>query len=215
MRIKPIFCTGAAMLLLLSNSLWAAENVVPYTNFAAGNPARADSVNANFSALESATPVMWASIDQEPLGYTLTGVSAPIEVNSVNIDVPPPGGVLLIMGSAFVMNLAPLPIEYILNPLVGGIPPDGHSFLADFQRSPATSGPFKFTLSYTYTVAITTGTHVISQELGPLPGLGPANFVYNKNNLNVLFFPSLPGGAPISTPAQPAGADTTSSENGP
>ncbi|UCF30152.1 MAG: hypothetical protein JSV26_08735 [bacterium] len=219
MKFRLIFASFAAVLALAAGETWAASGLTLH-DFEGGKPAFADSVDENFSALERAVPVMWASIDQDNLSVQWTS-STPVIINElVQIDVPD-DGILLINGSVFVKNnIAAPPKDYLLNLLIDGLPPSSNpaqTFVSYFSASPDTtinlSEPGElFTLAYTYAVAVSAGPHDVSQTLASA-GIGH-NFIYNKNNLTVIFFPNLPLGIPIQNPGISADADTVNSENG-
>jgi hypothetical protein len=156
---------------------------------------------------------MWASIDQDAAAVAFTIATPGAVINTLPAIIVPDPGILLIQGSVFVNNDDPVPWSFGLNPLVDGLPPDNHSSMALFSAGPQGAITAEgFTISYTYAVAVAAGTCDISQELAASGG--PARFTYNRNNLTVVFFPALPGGAPINTPAIPAGAQTVSQQDG-
>jgi len=207
MNYRLIFTTLVAVLFLAAGPAWAAQPL-GLNSFTKNTPAIADSVNENFTALEKAVPVMWASIDKDPQSISPGAVA--VTTNSLNISTPDPG-ILLINGSVFINHRNPTsPLFYYLQLFVDGTTVDGHNFLSSFVAGPDTSSGTDlsegFTLSYTYAHAVaTTGAHTISQVIKPK---SPNSYIYNKNNLTVIFFPNLPGGAPISDPGIPAFADT-------
>ncbi len=77
-----------------------------------------------------------------------------------------------------------------------------------YAEKQSVAAPQAFTLSYTYATAVAATILTVSQELKSR--YGPATFTFNKNNLTVIFFPSLLGGAGINYPGIPAGAHTFS-----
>jgi hypothetical protein len=207
-----ILFLSAAVALMAAGPALAADGLDLH-DFTRDTPAYADSVNENFAEIEDAIPVMWASIDQDPAAVAFTVANAGAVINDLPAIIVPDPGILLIQGSVFVNNDDPVPWSFTLNPLVDGLEPDNHSSMALFSSGPDNTIIAEgFTLSYTYAVAVAATTYDVSQRLAASGG--PARFTYNRNNLTVIFFPALPGGAPINTPSLPAGAVTTSQEDG-
>jgi hypothetical protein len=194
--------------LIAAGPAMAADGLT-LNDFSPNTPARADSVNENFAEIEDAIPVMWASIDQDPAAVAFTPGPVPgAIINDLPGIIVPDPGILLISGSVFVNNDGPFSWPFTLNPLIDGLAPDGHTSQAFFVAAPDNAIVAEgFTLSYTYAVAVAASTYDVTQELA-IAGGGPSMFTYNRNNLTVVFFPSLPGGAPINTPPIPAGAVT-------
>ncbi len=211
MNYRLIFTSILTVLFLAAGPAWAAQPL-GLNSFTANTPAIADSVNFNFTTLEKAVPVMWASIDQDPLG--ISPASFAVTTNSLNISTPDPG-ILLINGSVFVNNRNLNQEFYYLQLFIDGTTANGHNFLSAFLAGPDANPAADdiaegFTLSYTYAYAVaTTGAHTISQVIKPK---APTIYSYNKNNLTVIFFPDLKGGVPISDPGMPASSDTTSED---
>lgn len=207
MNYRIIFTSLVAVIFLTAVPAWAAQNLGLNT-FVKDTPAIAASVNENFTAMEQAVPVMWASIDQDPVALTFTSPTGSFGgvINSFSsIKVPEPGGILLINGSVFVNNDDAAPQVYTLNPLIDGVPKEGHSFQSLYYSQGQSSGPVGegFTLSYTYATAVAATAYTVSQELR---SGNRSMFTFNKNNMTVIFFPSLPGGASINNPGIPLGA---------
>ncbi|MFV2081423.1 MAG: hypothetical protein ACC669_06120 [bacterium] len=210
MNYRLILTIFAAVLLLAAGPAFAAQPL-GLNSFQADTPAIADSVNDNFTTLEKAVPVMWANIDNDPNAVVFSVPTGGSEINSLNnISIPDPG-ILLISGNAFVNSDTNAPTNFKLVPLVNGVPPDGHTFLASFGSGVQGAVTAEaFTLSYTYAVAVAATVLDVSQGIEPDI---PVRWTYNKNNLTVIFFPDI-GGAPITNPGIPAGADTTTLEEG-
>ena len=147
----------------------------------------------NFNSLNAALPIMASSIDNTPLGETCD--NCPItEVNSVTIDVPA-DGFLLINGSCFVQNVAAADMIFIAVPKLDGV--DIQASFAAAERSVGEN--LRFTLSYTVAVAVSQGVHTISQDVGPISS--SLNFFYNFHNLTVVYYPTGQG----SIMAEPVG----------
>ena len=196
----------SVILLLLATTPAIAASGLNLVDFTPMTPARADSVDANFSELEDAIPVMWASIDQDTNAVAFTVAVSGAMINDLPGIIVPDPGILVISGSIFVNNDDPTPWPFMLNPLINGSPPNGHTSQAYFSAAPDNAIVAEgFTLSYTYAVAVAASTYDVTQEL-TIAGGGTSRFTYNRNNLTVVFFPSLPGGAPINTPPIPPGA---------
>jgi hypothetical protein len=182
---------------VLASSLGLAVAVTIPNTFTTGTAISSAQMNANFAALgtavtavETALPLMWADTDSAGGGTTLTA-SGLFTANSVNINVPAGGGFIVISGTAFVNNATAAVVDYVLNPKI-----DGNNVIATFAayRSLPADGigvPDLGSLSYTLTVPITAGAHVVSQVLGPFGGT--ATFFYNRQNLTVLFIPASQG----------------------
>jgi hypothetical protein len=205
MLLRIIFACLLAV-LIAAGSAMAADGLNLH-DFSSNTPARADSVNENFAEVEDAIPVIWASIDQDPAAVAFTPGPVPgAIINDLPGIIVPDSGILLISGSVFVNNDDPTSWPFTLNPLIDGLAPDGHTSQAFFVAAPDNTLVAEgFTLSYTYAVAVAATTYDVSQDLA-IAGGGTSRFTYNRNNLTVVFFPSLPGGAPINTPAIPPGA---------
>ncbi len=181
---------------VLASSLGLA-GAVTLTTFTAGTQISATDVNNNFSALNNALPLAWASTDTIALGTVVAAGTTTI--NSVSITAPSNGN-LLVSGSVFVNN-EDVAGCYFLNLLIDGAP-----FISGFQADYCAAAHLTpssvaelFTLSYSVTVPITAGAHTIAQTLA-----GGALF-YNRNNLTVLFLPSsqvtyTPAFAPLQAP---------------
>ena len=103
MNYRLIFTTLVAVLFLAAGPAWAAQPL-GLNSFTKNTPAIADSVNENFTALEKAVPVMWASIDKDPQSISPGAVA--VTTNSLNISTPDPG-ILLINGSVFINHRNP------------------------------------------------------------------------------------------------------------
>jgi len=174
---------------IMTPSLGLALAVTMPASFTAGTPISASQVNANFSALNGALPLLWASTDTTNLGTSVSAAGR-TTINSVAISVPAAGN-LVISGSVFIVNSTAGSTNYLLDPLIDGagfIPGATPSLEAIYASSP-TAGVV-FTLSYTVTVPVTVaGLHTISQQVG-LDNGGTATYTYNRNNLNVIFFPA-------------------------
>ncbi len=165
-------------------------------------------VHAGNSAAHHQPVLMWADTDTT-LGGTSKTNSAPVEINTVSINLPV-AGYIIISGMTFVNNQDASAVSYTLNPLVDGAP-YSVDFVAYFASAANNAGVAEnFTLSYTITVPITAGSHTVSQKLGTSGGT--CSFFYNRNNLTVLF---IPGSQGSFTPAiMPAGAEASSSTTG-
>ncbi len=149
---------------------------------------------------------MWANIDNDPNAVVFASPTASAEVNSLGSIITPDSGILLINGSAFVNMDDAVPTNFRLSLFINGNPVDNHSFLASSGSSIQGGITAEaLTLSYTYATAVAATTLTVSQTLGA--GI-PSRFTYNKNNLTVIFFPTLLGGAGINFPGIPAGAHT-------
>jgi hypothetical protein len=154
-------------------------------------------------------PVLRAQEDATDVGTTVSGTT---EVNSVPIEVPV-DGVLLISGTAYVNSFEESAIDYILNPKVDGSDATPYGWGA-FQNagvgSPMGNGApgSRFTLSYTVSQPVGAGSHTVSQELGQYSGV-PAEFFYNQNELSVMFVPGSRASV-ISAPAAAAARDDLS-----
>src|SRR5215207_5264765 len=148
-------------------------------------------------------PILRAQEDATDAG---TKVSATTEVNSVPIEVPV-DGVLMISGTAYVNNYEESAIDYILNPKVDGsnATPSGWGAFhyAGVGNPMGNADPgSRFTLSYTLSQPVGAGSHTVSQELGQYSG-EPAEFFYNQNELSVMFVPGSRASV-ISAPAAAA-----------
>jgi len=193
--------------LIAAGPAMAADGLT-LNDFSPNTPARADSVNENFAEVEDAIPVIWASIDQDTNAVAFTVTSVGGVINDIPGIIVPDPGILVISGSVFVNNDSTSGFGelFTLNPLVDGVPPDGHQSMAYYGAAPdGTLAGEVFTLSYTYAVAVLASTYDVAQSLEAQVS-GGAQFTYNRNNLIVTFFPSLPGGAPINVPVIPPGA---------
>jgi hypothetical protein len=158
-------------------------------------------------------PILRAQEDATDAGTT---VSATTEVNSVPIEAPV-DGVLLISGTAYVNSYEESAIDYILNPKVDGSNATPYGWGA-FQNAgvgnPLGNGDpgSRFTLSYTLSQTVGAGSHTVSQELGQYSG-EPAEFFYNQNELSVMFVPGSRASvisAPAAAPAAAAARDELS-----
>ena len=199
----------------IRNGTIVNDDISPTAAIAAGKIADGPGSGLNADMLDgkdaSALAVLvWADTDTAGGGTNLYG-SAAVEVNSVSIN-PPIDGYIIVSGSAFVNNEDSSAIAYILNPLVDGSSPYGHSFMAYFYAAANNAIVSEnFSLSYTITIPITAGSHTVSQVLGPYTGT--SDFFYNKNNLTALF---IPGGLGSVTPAalMPANTEASFPEDG-
>jgi hypothetical protein len=150
-------------------------------------------------------PILRAQEDATDVG---TNVSATTEINSLPIEAPV-DGVLLICGTAYVNSFEESAIDYILNPKVDGSDATPYGWGA-FQNAgvgnPMGNGDpgSRFTLCYTLSQRVGAGSHTVSQELGQYSG-EPAEFFYNQNELSVMFVPGSRASV-ISAPAVPAAA---------
>jgi hypothetical protein len=154
-------------------------------------------------------PILRAQEDATDVG---TNVSATTEVNSVPIEVPV-DGVLMISGTAYVNSFEESAIEYVLNPKVDGsdaTPYGWGAFHLAGVGSPLGNGDpgSRFTLCYTVSQAVSAGSHTVSQELGQYSG-EPAEFFYNQNELSVMFVPGSRASV-ISAPVAAAARDDLS-----
>ena len=158
-------------------------------------------------------PILRAQEDATDAGTT---VSATTEVNSVPIEAPV-DGVLLISGTAYVNSYEEFAIDYILNPKVDGSNATPYGWGA-FQNAgvgnPLGNGDpgSRFTLSYPLSQPVGAGSHTVSQELGQYSG-EPAEFFYNQNELSVMFVPGSRASvisAPAAAPAAAAARDELS-----
>jgi hypothetical protein len=130
-------------------------------------------------------PILRAQEDATAFGNTVTGTT---EVNSVPIEVPV-DGVMMISGTAYVNSFEEVSaIDYILNPKVDGSDATPFGWGAYHSASVNGAPGSRFTLSYTVSQPVSAGSHTVSQELGQYLG-GPAEFFYNQNELSVMFVP--------------------------
>jgi hypothetical protein len=182
-----LFVITLGLIAFAASSAWAEGLTIPNT-FTAGTKAVASKVNANFSAVAAALPMVWASTD-ETLGGQAVSASGRVVTNSLSINVPS-DGFLVISGSAFVNNYEPATVTYTVNPLLDGSDVTASAYvMATFTL--LTSPPNMGGNSYTITVPVTAGAHTVEQEVGPFSGT--ADFFYNGYSLTVVFFPGSQG----------------------
>jgi hypothetical protein len=150
-------------------------------------------------------PILRAQEDATAFGNTVTGTT---EVNSVPIEVPV-DGVMMISGTAYVNSFEEVSaIDYILNPKVDGSDATPFGWGAYHSASVNGAPGSRFTLSYTVSQPVSAGSHTVSQELGQYLG-GPAEFFYNQNELSVMFVPGSRASV-ISAPAAAAAREELS-----
>jgi hypothetical protein len=150
-------------------------------------------------------PILRAQEDATAFGNTVTGTT---EVNSVPIEVPV-DGVMMISGTVYVNSFEEVSaIDYILNPKVDGSDATPFGWGAYHSASVNGAPGSRFTLSYTVSQPVSAGSHTVSQELGQYLG-GPAEFFYNQNELSVMFVPGTRASV-ISAPAAAAAREELS-----
>jgi len=159
---------------------------VPYS-FTAGDPIVAQEVNDNFTTLNSALPIMAADTDNTSSGTALTGAGKTV-INSISINIPA-NGFLIISGTCYINNYG-TQLWYTLTPLIDGAAPTG-AWNASVEAAATGGAGALFTLAYTVTVPVVSGTRTITQEVGP--AAGTTDYFYNRNNLTVLYIPSAQG----------------------
>ena len=118
------------------------------------------------------------------IGATNSGLRT---VNTVTLTAPT-AGFLIISGSVFLANQQTSTVDYGLAPFVDGAPATGPLWGARVTAPPFAGGAQFFPLSYTRPVSVTEGTHTVTQQLGPAGSA--ASFVYNGEELTVLFVPT-------------------------
>jgi hypothetical protein len=199
---------------VLASSLGVAA-AVSLTTFTAGTTISASAVNANFTALNNALPQVWASTDSTAGGVTVSATATPQTVNSVSINVPA-GGHLIIAGSVFINNDSTTVggLLYNLNPLIDGIPVPNAAFIAAAFTAPDTGGvgADSATLSYSVTTPVTAGSHTVSQQVFAIipatTAAATATYFYNHYDLTVVFVPQISGFTAAQAPfgeSAPAG----------
>jgi hypothetical protein len=150
-------------------------------------------VNDNESRIvsaQAALPMMWASTDEETYGVSLEADSGSVETNSLSIDAPS-DGFLIISGNLFINNHGYSAEMFYLCPYVDGSDIFDYSFaVAAEAQADGTAGEM-ISLAYTVTVPIAAGPHTVTQEV--LASDYDDGFFYNRNNLTVLFVPSSQG----------------------
>ena len=133
-------------------------------------------------------PILRAQQDTDFGGSRVSGTT---EINSVSIDAPV-NGVLIISGTALVNNDESAATVYNLNPKVDGTNATPAGRAASFAAAPNATAGFQaaeiFTLSYTLSDPVSSGSHTVTQELGRAGG-NAANFFYADNELSVQFVP--------------------------
>jgi hypothetical protein len=130
-------------------------------------------------------PLMWVSID--PLdAYEPVDTKAEVEINTVAIDVPA-DGFLVIAGMSNVRNDSAATEDTYLVPYIDG----NYALASDTFPGWATYvGALpgaKESMAYTITVPITAGLHTVSHTVF-IDG-APTNFSYDRNHLTVTYFP--------------------------
>lgn len=130
-------------------------------------------------------PLVWAQTrdnDSNPFPATTSNV----EVNSVAIDAPG-DGVLVISGTTyFNNNSGGVTGDVDLQAKIDGVSIPAGTDQATTRLEADGSGHDAATLSYTVTIPVTAGAHVISQEVDP--GI-TSDWFYNGNYLTVVFYP--------------------------
>ena len=135
-------------------------------------------------------PLMWASVDTTTTGGHVFSLSSG-EINTVTINVPA-NGFLVIAGMSYVNNGSTTATEDLyLVPYIDGVdalPSDTFPGWATYFNAPPNA---KQSMAYTITVPITSGQHIVSQEIFVEDGDGDTS--WNKNHLTVTFFPQQQG----------------------
>ena len=135
-------------------------------------------------------PLMWASVDTTTTGGHVFSLSSG-EINTVTINVPA-NGFLVIAGMSYVNNGSTTATEDLyLVPYIDGVdalPSDTFPGWATYFNAPPLATQ---SMAYTIAVPITSGQHVVSQDIFVQDGDGDTS--WNKNNLTVTFFPQQQG----------------------
>ena len=191
MLIVPIALAGIGVAV--------ASTVATPNTFTAGTTAVAAQVNANFAAHQAAIndnaaslPQVFAQLDSDAGGVSEVGTGQK-EINSINVNLPS-SGVLVISGCCFI-NPGAAGTYYTMQPKLDGANVLPNSDAAFHESTPGTE---LFSLSYTLSVAVTAGAHVVSQTVGP--SSGTASFFHNREAFTVQFIPT---GTVTDTPSAP------------
>ena len=129
-------------------------------------------------------PMVYTQTDTDNGGTTETA-SGRVEINSIAIDVPV-DGYLVITGGVFINNQSGADQQFALNAMLDGtdVQPQDWTVVTSFETGTEQN---RGNLGYTATVAVSAGSHTVSQEAGPYSGT--ANFFHNQENLTVVFYP--------------------------
>ncbi len=134
-------------------------------------------------------PVAWAQTRDND-GNIFPATASNVEVNSVAIDAPG-AGVLVISGTVyFNNNSGGTTGDVDLQAMIDGAAIPAGTDQATTRLEADASGHDAATLSYTVTIPVTAGAHVISQEVDPG---STSDWFYNGNYLTVVFYPSAQG----------------------
>jgi hypothetical protein len=187
------------LITFATSSAWAEGLTIPNT-FTAGTPAKANEVNQNFSAVAAALPLAWATIDDGKYYFT---DSSWVDINTLNIDVPS-DGILLITGSVVVENLLASAVTIRTGAAVDGWNVTGF-YNGYGYFGAAGSGSESKTMSFTASAAVTAGAHTVSHYFSGYQAT--QNGAYWIPALNVVFIPAGQGTISSITGAIPAPAD--------
>lgn len=182
-----LFVISLGLITFALSPAWAEGLAIPNT-FIPGTTAKANEVNQNFSAVAAALPMVWASTDEIYAGVFLLAGSGSVETNSVSINLPS-DGYLVISGNIFINNNGVAGLFYI-SPYVDGSDVLAYTSAVAFEAQADGVYGEMISVSYTVTVPITSGTHTVSQEVA---GDDDGAYFYNRNNMTVLFIPSSQG----------------------
>lgn len=202
-----------------------ASEVGSLHTFVDGTTAQASQVNDNFTTVETAVndnaanttantaalPIMWASTDMVGGGVSRSAGYGSHEVNSVSITVPS-DGYIIISGNIYVNNDAAAADLFYLSPYVDGAMPLPYESAATVEIQATGVDGEATTLSYTVTVAITSGTHTVSQNIEA--NINDGAYFYNRNNMTVLFIPSSQGSLVSTSSVQTMAGEESGSIDG-
>jgi hypothetical protein len=130
-------------------------------------------------------PTLYAQGDADNGGTTVAATGR-VTINSIPIDVPV-DGVLVASGSVFINNQSGAQRQFVLNLLVDGANALAQDWAAVTSFETATEQN-RGNFDYTVAIAVSAGAHTITQQAGPYAGV--ANFFYNQETLNLVFYPN-------------------------
>ena len=132
---------------------------------------------------------MWAqTLNTET--NTFPGTSSNVEVNSVNIEAPT-SGFLVISGTVyFNNNSGSVTNDVDVQAMLDGSSIPGGIDQATTRLEADLGGHDAATLSYTVTIPVTAGSHTVSQEIDPG---STSDWFYNGAYLTVIFYPESAG----------------------